>query len=329
MTTYITKTNKIDDILSDKGGCDKKCKVNRLNQSISDDFLNQLESGVTLENLDTMTKNGLPVFKYQTQITVHGIFNQLSVFRIGGYKNLFQNKNKSIGVKYNAIDYAKKRRLSTVLSCKGFFHVINSTDNIYRITWRCDTQEKLDQAITDAKTIYNNIDTGLFYGGRDLWRGAVYGRTYIILDISLNAIYEANIKPFYNKLGITDTDYSNKLQEIERKKQERKEQDIINKKEREQKAIEAEANKKIIIAQWEENGFIYYDGDKYNGLHIVRPSRFSSDAPYTHFIYMKYGKRFKVFTNKTTTTDKPSINGATWKNPTKYYNDNIKGFIKR
>jgi hypothetical protein len=88
---------------------DKKNITNKSNVVISHEMLNKIETdGATYEILQEL---GTPVFKYWTQITIHGLFPELHKNWINGYKNLFQNKNLSIGVKYQAIDSLKKQTI--------------------------------------------------------------------------------------------------------------------------------------------------------------------------------------------------------------------------
>jgi hypothetical protein len=67
----------------------------------------RLEKGVTLEALEDI---GAPVFRYATQITIHGLLPDYSPPPFG-YRFLTKNKNGSIGVKFGGIDAAKKERL--------------------------------------------------------------------------------------------------------------------------------------------------------------------------------------------------------------------------
>ena len=79
-------------------------------------YLDLLEKeGVTLEQLKEFEKEGLDIFRYKTQITIHGIFPTLKSKRIGDYKSLIENKNRSIGVKWRAIDLDKKKEVFRVL----------------------------------------------------------------------------------------------------------------------------------------------------------------------------------------------------------------------
>lgn len=87
--------------------CDQKAR-RRVN--VSNERANisaeRLESGVTIEELEEI---GVPVYRYETQVTIHGKLPNIDVTRINGYKSLMLNGNGSIGVRYVAIDAEKKR----------------------------------------------------------------------------------------------------------------------------------------------------------------------------------------------------------------------------
>ena len=83
-----------ESILKSSGKTDKKNIINQYKKLVDTKYLQQIEQGVTLEELDTMQNDGLPIFRYQTQITIHGIFDDLSNSCVHGYANLFQNKNR-------------------------------------------------------------------------------------------------------------------------------------------------------------------------------------------------------------------------------------------
>lgn len=72
----------------------------------ADITLKEIADGVTIERLESLT---VPVYQYSTQITIHGIFKDIpNDLVVAGYKSVFYNQNKSLGVKYIAIDGAKK-----------------------------------------------------------------------------------------------------------------------------------------------------------------------------------------------------------------------------
>jgi len=73
---------------------DSKNITNKGTQVIPQTALDKIErEGATLEFLQELKA---PVFKYRTQITIHGIFAELKNNYLGGYKSIFQNKNLSI-----------------------------------------------------------------------------------------------------------------------------------------------------------------------------------------------------------------------------------------
>lgn len=189
-------------LLSTATRTDKKCKLNRLHRRVNQSHLDAIEAGVTIEDLEAMQKAGLPIFKYQTQITIHGFFPELQVQRIGGYKNLFQNKNKSIGVKHTAIDEAKRERIAKRLQVLGLRYNRNSSSCGYIKQWRI-TKETFEAIRSEAMELSGRFDETLFMGSKSVWIGEAFGLKYMVFDLTINAIYESNIEPFLNKAGAT------------------------------------------------------------------------------------------------------------------------------
>ena len=88
------KIENKEDLFSEDSEFDKKNILNRApNSIVSPKVLEEIENGITIEQLN---KLNLPVFRHLTQITIHGKLNELQNQRIGGYKDLFQNKTQSI-----------------------------------------------------------------------------------------------------------------------------------------------------------------------------------------------------------------------------------------
>jgi hypothetical protein len=150
----------------------------------------ELEKGVSLEQLETINT---PVFRYKTQITIHGVvpdFNPHS--RPGGYKSLIENKNGTLGVRYSAIDAEKKQLIGNVLrESKDFFVQQSSTEFFILKTFT----EKADAIAAIVKLrklellIYGEITAGCcMYGG-------------YFAGLYLSAIRKENIWPFLAELG--------------------------------------------------------------------------------------------------------------------------------
>lgn len=223
----------IETIFVSQSNYDSKSILNRFDKNIDRAILDKIESGVTLETLNQLTKQGVPVLKYKTQITIHGKFPELSNNYVFGYKNLFQNKNLSIGVKYNAIDEEKRQRIAKRLKTLGFHYCRNSQGTKFDIMEiiNKDNFENVKQRFLLLKS---KIDLNLFYGSCHIWIGEAWGCKYLCFDLYINAIYEANIEPFLNKIGATIELYN-----IEQAKKEAEEAEYKRKYEEERKDAEA------------------------------------------------------------------------------------------
>lgn len=204
-----------------EGKIDKKNKLNRSNKKVSSSLLNDIDNGVTIEQINEISKaHNLPIFRYQTQITIHGIFNELETNLSYGYKHIFQNKNKSIGIKYGAIDESKRQYLKKYLRTLNFGYSRNSTDYSFVIQKVSDDEETFKANIEELKAIADKIDKSLFYGRVQIYSGNIFGRVYSFLDLQINAIEQANVSKFLTDLGIDPkkVDADIKQEEEEREK---------------------------------------------------------------------------------------------------------------
>jgi hypothetical protein len=89
---------------------DKARRVLNVSGQVANITAAEIEAGVTLERLQSLN---VPVFRYHTQITIHGQLPDFDTsIKQNGYKSVFRNGNGSIGVRYVAIDAEKKRTLT-------------------------------------------------------------------------------------------------------------------------------------------------------------------------------------------------------------------------
>lgn len=294
---------------------DHKSILNKLNKHIDQSILDKIESGITLEDLEQF--KDIPVLKYKTQITIHGLFPELKNNYVFGYKNLFQNKNKSIGIKYNAIDEEKRKRIAKRLNTLNFHYNRNSQVTNFSIMEmvRKDNFEEIRTKLLELK---NKIDNTLYFGHISLYSGQIFGVTYLCFDLYINAIYERNIELFLNKLGATIELYN----ESENKKQ-IAELEYKNKLELEQKENEAKRNLSIINKQKDiEILQAYPKIDKTNnpGLYILRSFDYNNELIFkVIYLYLPKGKN-KVRSNK---TEYLTISEALNHKPEQKYSDNI------
>ena len=150
--------------------------------------LSEIEQGVTIERLETLQ---VPVYQYSTQITIHGTFTDMPHdLRVCGYKSVILNGNKSLGVKYVAIDGAKKKLLERVASIADDtawnVNIDSQGCEVYKIFHSQDAENDKKRTIE----CYKNTPDTLYIGGKRAV-GLMYGGYAVILNIG--AIYETNL----------------------------------------------------------------------------------------------------------------------------------------
>ena len=179
---------KIETILEKDGCYDSKHILNTCSRKVPEEILDKIESGITFEDLEEISKS-YDVYKYRTQITIHGVFGELRNNRIGSYKNLFQNKNKSIGVKWNAIDFDKRIRLFSMLRYLGFTTIHNSQE--LKATKILGYNAK---NVESLKELYGRVDQSLFVGNTQLYVADFLMARFIVLDLNINAFKKENLE---------------------------------------------------------------------------------------------------------------------------------------
>jgi len=197
---------------------DSKNITNKGTGTIPQTALDKIETeGVTLEFLQALN---VPVYKYRTQITIHGLFPALTHNYLGGYKNLFQNKNLSIGVKWQAVDYAKKSLIYNTITryLDGWHKIHNSTDFfIYTTSKMFHDKETYKTLLEAAKLNISHINKGLFFGNCGVYLSQNFGGYFLVSYINIGAILETNVIPCIE--NITKVAYADiEAKEVQRKK---------------------------------------------------------------------------------------------------------------
>lgn len=173
---------------------DAKCILNRSTKIIDKTILDKIESeGATSEILETL---GVPVFRYKTQITIHGKFSELNNHYLGGYKNLFQNKNESIGIKWQAIDYLKKNEIYTKVSKfnSDFWISKNSTAfELCKTSKRFTTKDEYLELLKPLQTEIENIDKSLYFGTAGVYLMQSYTQYYLLTCINIGTVRQTNV----------------------------------------------------------------------------------------------------------------------------------------
>lgn len=237
---------------------DKKHKLNTCNKQVPLEYLASIEKGCSIEQLEEMMREKFDVFKYKTQITIHGIFPELSTNRIGLYVNLTQNKNKSIGVRYTAIDHDKKERLFCLLSKVSEWRVQENSSQYYICKmeglpndWE-KNRDKVLEIVRKYEAEAKKIDKSLFVGNVSCYVAQGLFYSYMCLVVNICCFYEKNFgKLFENLSGMTLEDGKKKYAAIQA--EEKRKHDELEAKWQKGKLKEAEERKR---AEERRNKFI-------------------------------------------------------------------------
>lgn len=250
---------KIEELFSREYLCDKKHKLNTSPKSIPTSILNEIErDGLTLERIEELTKKGFNIYKYSTQITLHGVCDELEKDgRLGGYKCLTINKNKSIGIKWIAVDMKKKIRIVQMLKECGWDCEDNSTSyHPMRIKRVKDASEAMTVA-NEWKADIERIDHSLFYGTSSIYLArSVWGGVYVVCNLYVNGIKENNVDKLIEQAsGLT-------IAELTAKREARIEAERIRREELNREYEERKAKEK---AEADAANAIFYDRLKADG----------------------------------------------------------------
>ena len=173
---------------------DTRKVLNRSNKVIDKTILDEIEQqGVTCEHLETL---GVPVFYYQSQITLHGLFPELSYIQPTGYKSIFQNQNKSIGVKYIAIDYLKKKLIYETIRdyLPGWYILKNSGEySLISFSKSFTDKENYKAELANMKAKVEHIDKSLFSGSVGVYLARDMFSYFLVAYIAIGTIKQENV----------------------------------------------------------------------------------------------------------------------------------------
>ena len=290
---------------------DTRKTLNRANDIVIDaKIVEQIENeGLTSEILDEMK---VPIFKYQTQVTLHGVFNNLNTNYIGGYKNLFLNGNKTLGVKYNAIDFGKKKQIAQIVGRYKWYFNRNSVGD-------CFIQSFNSKEKDEALALYKSIDVSKYYASKYIYALNCWGLMTYYVEVVLRAIYENEVFDFCSAMLNKSVDDINVdliafEKEDEIKKQEYEVKQLAEKEESDKK--EAEAHHiidTVFIPQLVElNDF---DGKFIPGMILVK-AKLDYYTPKFHFIFLSkvgggYYNRKSAYSLTLTAPEIPSYHKGT------------------
>jgi len=196
------KIKDVTELLSERDNSfDSKNITNKSLGRVNANLVSEIESsGVTSEMLQSYP---FPIFKYRTQITLHGQFeSEKDCFISGGYKNLIINKNKSLGVRYSAIDINKKKLIGAVLRLENSpFYLHLDSQGCYIVHYL----ELTEQNLILMKDLFTKLPKN-YVGFSQLYVSRSFFGAFIVIRVWLNAIFESEIYSFCS--GLLQKDYS-------------------------------------------------------------------------------------------------------------------------
>lgn len=176
---------------------DTRKMLNRGTEKIESELVNKIENrGITIEELEALD---VPIFKYKTQITIHGIFDGDFNTRVGGYKSLIHNQNKSLGVRYVAIDAGKKRTIEDALTYmrlvgeKPKWSVSKDSTGFALYHVQPVTKENIEQVKNEMKILFDAIPDTFIGDKYAYFQRTLWGGIQAVIMIQINAIYEKNL----------------------------------------------------------------------------------------------------------------------------------------
>jgi hypothetical protein len=271
------KNSEILEVFSN-GNYDKKSKINLSDNQIPKEFITEIEHGnITSEMLSEVAKNHI-IRKYRTQITVHGIFDEINIFNKHDYKFTFKNKNGSTGIKWCAIDRKKRCFIAKYLRNEGISYSYNSSSHGYSCIRFVDEKNYTEnhKELVEKLNKFKKVE---FFGDANIYTGSIYGSPILFLKVVINAISNENVEKLLNEFGYTPG--KREEIELEEKRKEEKRKVEAEKREEEEKR-KVEASKKEILVELKKVGYTPGDIKKYNetGLYIRPTVNWSGDKEY-------------------------------------------------
>lgn len=250
--------------------------------------IEKLVDGITVEDLDTIN---VPVLRYGTQITIHGIFPDESKNYLS--RGLMFNKNKSLGVRYSNIDSNKKILLSNVsrFSTTGWKMFINSTEcYIFKTFYRDSNNDSLEKLYNESVMEYNKSTFDNYIGNKYIAKVTYHyvGTLGFAVIINIGMIYQKdlwNFSKFY--FGLNESEYLIKKSEREIEQTKRSEEYRI-----EFETKRANNNKLIADAIRALENQFEKASQLSDGYYIKAFTDWNSDIKY-RVLKVKFDKRFK------------------------------------
>ncbi len=277
------KNDEKEILTSSSIGFDTRKTLNRSEEKMPEELIKRIEKeGITIEEIKRINA---PIYLYKGQITIHGDFSLIhSEGYLNSYKSLILNQNKSLGVKYNAIDLEKKKKIKKSISLNKdkFWRVYTDSNSFIINSSILVTKENLIEVKEKSLLIFKSIPDN-FIGDKYSYFFNLMGQYFLSIEIKVSAIYEKDLFDFISFFNpdIKDEDSfkeKERVKEEENKiywenfRKESEEREIEkNKIFLEEKEILLKEKKNIILEELPNKDEFYftYFYNSYDGIKIV------------------------------------------------------------
>lgn len=195
------------------GNFDTPKKLNRSNKIVPISFIENIEAGQITSSDISNIERLFPVFTYKSCITIHGNLPVISIKRVGMYKNIIQNANGSLEIRWSAIDYKAKKQISNYLKFSTSWTTqSNSTNGIYyEKTARTDSKGEAIKILQQERASIEGLNIEGLTAKMFVQGYCYFGGYYIITTVLPYAI-TGNTLTIASKLtGMTEKELTEKL----------------------------------------------------------------------------------------------------------------------
>jgi hypothetical protein len=196
------------------GKFDTPKKLNRSYKNVPSEFIDSIENGNVSSYDIKQIEKLFPVFTYKSCITIHGNIPDIKRTYIGGYKNIIQNANGSLEIRWSAIDYKAKTEIRNYFRFSEIWRTSeNSTNGIYfEKTLKAETRDEAIKTLQDERAKIEGLNIEGLTAKMFVQGYSYFGRFYIITTILPYSITGSPLIIASQLTGISEIELTKKLE---------------------------------------------------------------------------------------------------------------------
>lgn len=256
-------------------------KLNRSATQVPEQYIDMIEQGEITSTQLMELANIVPIYRYKTCLTIHGHLGEINRQRIGGYKNIHQNANGSLEIRYNAIDYKLKKQLAKL--CQFRTNINSNTFDIINDYSTSDKASALTKLHEQKKWAEDIGATLQGMKAKISVSGYCYWGTYVIVTTIQPMLITGDILNIASQLTGKTIEAIQAIQDEQEKESKQREQEIKARQDQEQKTREEREqalkvnidllNKQYKVATEVKQGTIYALAQSKNIIYLYAPKK--------------------------------------------------------